>query len=353
MLGAAVGLLVARERRRAAVLVAGTLVVAGGAFAWLEHASGGWFGTYVFAVPGGHGLDARYVTLFFVSDLAQGFALTGATAGIIAMVARSRSGEGEGQGALVFTAVLVGAFCAAATSRMHVGGYVNVLMPWATLACVAFGVVASRLEARTQGTVPVVLVLAAALLQLMRFAYDPGEAIPTAAHVRAADALVARVRELEKDGDVMVHGQGHLTAHPHFHAVALQDLLRAGMSMPESIARAFRERRFAAFVIDDFDELTLDHLRVHTDLFTDVTSSYYVAERFDDRDPPHVVGWAPHPSWVLRPRVHRLEGWTEAALRRRQGIEAALAEERMRLAREGARVPVGSIEDEAARMDVR
>jgi hypothetical protein len=356
MLGAAVGLALTRERRRLAALAASAALVAGPVVVWLQHSTGGWFSYYVLSVPARHGLEIRFLSLFLISDVAQAFALAGATVAAVWTSARALSRRGDASPRdvddVVFGGTLAAAFIAAGTSRLHLGGFVNVLMPWSSMACIAFAVAASRLDAIADASRRgAVLVSAAALLQLMRFAYDPDEATPTLAHVRAANALDARVHALERTGEVFLHGTGHETSRPHFHAAALQDLLRAGAALPDDVVLAFRTQRFAAFVIDDFHELTLERLIRGAQLFPLVTSSYYVAERFDDRDPPPVVGWPAHPTWVLRPRARPLDGWSTPALLRRQAIEAALAEKRMRLARVGVIDAPESVEDEAARLD--
>jgi hypothetical protein len=133
--------------------------------------------------------------------------------------------------------------------------------------------------------------------------------------------------------------------------MALIDVMRSGLAIPESFARDIRERRFAACVIDEWSELSLDKiLGRRSELFEIILSNYYVAERWDDREMDAYVGRRVHPSWVLKPRAHPIEGATFKELDRRRLVEVGLAEERMRLAQAGVETPANAptTEDEAA-----
>jgi hypothetical protein len=147
-----------------------------------------------------------------------------------------------------------------------------------------------------------------------------------------------RIRELEKKGEVIVQGRGHLTQPRHFHAIALMDVMRGGLPIPADLVRGFEERRYAAFVVDEFGELTLEGiLGRRSELFDIVTRSYFIAQQLDDRERPPLVGWFAHPSWVMRPRKTPLTGLTPAQLERRHMIELGIADMRMRAVQAGAR----------------
>jgi hypothetical protein len=132
------------------------------------------------------------------------------------------------------------------------------------------------------------------------------------------------------------------------------DVLRAGLPIPEDLVRGLRARAYAAYVINEFPELSLEPvLGYRSPLYELVLRSYFVAERLDDREPPPVVGWIAHPSWVLRPRKVPLDGLTSAELERRQRLEVGLAELRMRARQAGARAQDdgADIEPLAAQLD--
>jgi hypothetical protein len=355
----AVGLAAFGKRRRALAFALGAALGIVPLFAWLHVTTGGWFDFYCVTMARAHGLDLSLFTLFFLVDLSNGFGLAAATAVLLAWLAREtflRPGtKARDPDLAVFACALAAAFAASASSRMHQGGHVNVLVLWSAFACVAFAVTATRAEriAKARDAGPLVgggLALAAAC-QLAHFAYDPGDATPSRHAGFDANLLGSRVHELEKSGEVFLTGRGHVTTPRHAHVMALIDVMRGGIGIPEAFANAIRERRYAAYVIDEWPELTLEAiLGRRSELFDLVLANYYVAERWDDRESDAVVGRRVHPTWVLKPRLHPITGATFEELDRRRLVEAGLAEERMRLAQAGVPAPVSAptTEEEAA-----
>lgn len=335
----ATGLLAARRVRRAVAFVAGGLTVVVPVFVALTTATHGWFSYYCFKMPASHGLETGLLSLFVV-DSTKIFAFVAATAIVLGTfvktalpLLRDRSTWPFEEKTTVFTAMLAAGFVTSATSRLHVGGHVNVLMFWTTFAAIAFGVAGGRIFA-TGGLAARGLVVGLAFLQIAHLLYDPGEAVPNAGRVRDAGILEARIRELEQRGPVLVTGRGHVSSPRHFHVMALIDVIRT-TGIPDELVRGLREQRYAAYVVDEFGELTLEAIVGHrSELFEHVMRNYFIAERLDDRAPPPVIGWA-HPSWVLIPRKHPLRDATVADLERRKTIEMGIAEMRMRKVQAG------------------
>jgi hypothetical protein len=119
--------------------------------------------------------------------------------------------------------------------------------------------------------------------------------------------------------------------------MALMDVMRAS-GIPSDLVRGLNERRYAAYVVDEFGELTLEAIVGHrSELFELVMRNYFVAQRLDDREPPPVVGWMAHPSWILLPRREPLLSQSVEELERRKTIEMGIAEMRMRTVQAGAR----------------
>jgi hypothetical protein len=327
----------------------GLLAITAGTMA-LDRSSGGWFSRYIFEIPSHHGIRSKLITLFLVVDASQAFALFAATVGLAILAYREtiiphRFGDDASGRLVFFTGCLLGAFGASAFSRWHVGGWPNVLMFWSTFACPALAAGASRLEAAARdspfgGTISFIT-CGAVLLQLGRFAYTPDEPYPTASARYYAGAIEDTVRDLEKSaGEVILLGRGHVTEPRHLHMAALADVLRAGLDVPHDLADGLRERKYAAFIVDDFTELSLEPLLEgrRSELFGLVTANYFVARRLDERVPRPIVGWVAHPSWILRPRQKPLIDFGPTSLQRRQRIEMGVAEERMREVQAGARL---------------
>jgi len=322
-----------------------------------------WFLRYCVAVPSHHGVDIDLITGLLVDDFGKGFLLFAVTVVVLGVwvvrLWRARRG-GSNDEAIVPGAILLAAFLSAATSRMHVGGWSNVLIGWVGFACVATAVALGRVET-TLGDAGLLVpaqigAMVLAATQLMHLAYDPKPACPDRQRVIDAGLFEDAVRAWEKRGDVIVPGRGHVTAHEHFHAMALFDVLRGGMPLPPDFVAALEQRKYAAYVVDEFGELTLEGILGHRSrLFALLERNYFLGKRLDDRERPPVVGWTAHPTWIFFPRKHPLGPIGDDALDRRMRIEMGLAEARMRQVQAGVPPEDGDevVEDQAAAIDAR
>ena len=358
----AVGLLAYGWKHASTFAAAAAAVVVGGILRY-DAATHGWFSFYVLELPSAHGIRSHLIPLFFVRDLATAFTMTITTFVLVfaagyAVIRRVRRQEASlAPAVLVTIAMLAASFSASAMSRLHNGGWDNVLAPWTTFACIGFGWAATELQRRAARTssshLAVGATCALAIAQFGLWRWDPAERGSTSDREEEARLVEARARDLERDGEVLMIGRGHVTRSRHFHRAALADVVRATNRVPADVVRAFESRRYAAVVIDEFQELGMEiMMERRSDFFALVTSNYFVADRWDDRVPPPAVGWWAHPSWVLRPRTAPLRGLTDDALERRQRIEVALADMRMRLRQAGVTTPPGAdIEQLAARIE--
>lgn len=349
----AVGLGAARRGRDALAFAAAALLVEVPTAAWLDATTGGFYRFYCVTVPSSHGMALKLFTVFFVRDVAKAWLLLAATTLVawqgLPLVQRAwRTKDalaGDDLRFVFFASQLGAAFAASASSRLHIGGWPNVLMFWSSFACPAVAVVATRLDAK--GVVAASLTTSAALLlQLGLFAFDPTDVIPEAPHQRAAARVRAVVARLEEHGEVFSLVRGHLTRTHHPHAAALNDVLRMpsskGGGVPPSILEAFTTQRFAGVVLNDMYDLDLRNIiGRRSELHDVVLARYFVAVRLgDERTAKAVIGFPARPTWVLRPRKHPLPDASAEELDRRAAIEQGLAEARMR--RVEATLPPGT-----------
>jgi len=314
-----------------------------------------WFYRYCVEYPSHHGVDPDLITGLLSDDFGKGFLLFGVTVIVLAVwAARVWRERRDGSESLAAGAILFGAFVSAAASRLHVGGWSNVLIGWVAFACVAVAVALDRACVTLDRPAAHACAMVLAATQLMHFVYDPKTAAPDAQRVTDANIFRDEVRTWEKRGDVIVPGRGHVTANEHFPAMALMDVLRGGGPLPPDFVDALEHQKFAAYVVDEFGELTLEAIIGHrSELFALVERNYFVGRRLDDRERPPVIGWIAHPSWVMFPRKHPLGEVGDAALDKRLKIEMGLAEARMRQVQAGV-TPEGDeldIEDQAAALD--
>ncbi len=341
----AVALLLGRERGRAAAFggAAATIMAAG--TAWLHVTTDGWFTYYVIRMPFVHGMHSEYVTSFFVQDLTRGFTLTIATAAFAIGLARDRRKD------TVFACMLVAGFLASATSRLHPGGWDNVLLFWTPFAIAGVAIVCTRAdEALRDRWLARAAVAALVTVQFGLWSYDVHAMHSREWQQKLVDEFEDRVHALEaSDGEVLVTGSGHVTTPRHFHMAALVDVVRADGRLPEAIARSLSEHRFADIVIGTAAELQMPQLPAFDQqLFRLVAAHYYVAERLPDRPPP-VVGFAARSLYVLRPRTRVLDPADLVLLMRRHQLEVVVAENRMQMkaAKVAPRADEANIEDMA------
>ncbi len=212
-----------------------------------------WFWYYTMQLPRQHPVAAASLSEFWTVDVAAipvAFGLGAAY--LIHRVARER-------GAAIDHLVFAGAMLACAwLSRLHGGGFVNVLMPLHAAIAIAAG---CSWGSAAVGSGPRWLrpAIGAALVgQFVLLVYDPSSAVPSARHRTAFDALVERIREI--DGPVIVPYHGHLTAlagkERHAHTMAVADVLRGTDRALRSrlylaIDERIERREFGAIVLDD------------------------------------------------------------------------------------------------------
>jgi len=330
ILGGVSALVLRREWKRAVVFAAASGAVIGVLILRLQATSGGWFKYYVLKMPVAHGMSWSLVPAFFFEDLPHAWAWAIATAALVAgfAVRPSRARDDT-----VFICFLAASFGAAMTSRLHIGGWSNVLSFWTSFGSAAIAIYASRLEAALADSTDALDEASKALLpvvvaaQLLSCAYAPGDRIPARSTVHRFASMVNDIRELEKNGEVITFGRGHLTSARHFHVAALIDVVTVEHAVPAEVLRAFREQRFAAVVIDNLDDLWMPlHPEIDGELFYVVAAGYSVARRIDERVPPPILGWPARPRWVLVPRKQPLDERDHTLLVRRTLAELNLAQ---------------------------
>jgi hypothetical protein len=333
--------------------------------AFLDARSGGWFRYYVVHVPGAHGLTWALAREWLPDDVGGGFLLVASTLAMGALAVRLRAGAKKIEHPeLLFTCLLVAGFVASVSSRLHIGGWVNVLAPWTSLACVGVGIVATRIEQSCESSprrsMVRGLVAAAMVGQLALWLYDPRPHVPDHDLATSTEQFHAIVQELEQRGDGDGHGhgevlvvpRGHVTQKRHFQMAALADVVRADGHSPPDLVDALRTRRFAAIIDDARDAGPLGWrwpaamLEDIDDLRIPLFSSYFVARRIDDTTARLVTSAPGKPRWVLLPRTMPLTLAPEE-LAARHLREIRLAQERADLVRRGAEPPFSEAEIEA------
>lgn len=212
------------------------VVAMGAAVGVLHLASDGWSTFYLFEMPRHHGVEASKFVGYWTEDFPP--MLPATVLGVLACVLRRH----EPRHALFLAAFGAGGLLASWFSRMHAGGFDNVLMYGFAGACVLGPIGATGLGRFGP------LLLLAQFAWLGQQAWSRGSAtlLPSAAHRQAHDELAAFVRA--QPGPVWLPGHGAITRRAGkgtgAHGMAIFDLLQV---LPDLDVRILHDpRRLAA-----------------------------------------------------------------------------------------------------------
>jgi hypothetical protein len=222
----------------------------------LDGFTGDWYRYYVFSELSGQGWAAPEWLDFWRTDLFSHLwplcvLLVVAVSVVSGLALRSRqagSGRAAEQAAVVGApfgfqlAAIVGLLAAAWFSRLHTGGYLNVLMP-AYAGCALIGGLAYG-QLRRHGMFAALLATAAIVVQLVVLAYPVTAQIPTRADRIAGTELLAALRKLP--GPVLV------LRHPWYGTLAGKDSFAQGEGISDALrSQAVRGARILRASLPD------------------------------------------------------------------------------------------------------
>jgi hypothetical protein len=231
----------------------------------LDGATDGWFSFYIFELPRMHAFLPEKTIRFWLFDVGQPLSIAlGLSLVTIGLMLRKPN-----KNDFIFFFLLLGGMVGAAWfSRMHDGGYNNVVMPAYAFLAMLFGMGIHTLTAsgeespagllgidqRHFGTAVMVL----CLIQFLSLSYDPRLQLPTAADRQAADSFSSTLKAFE--GDVLVPYHGELASRSGklfcAQGMALNDVLRMEDSkiqrkLEDEIATAIQSGTYDAIVLDE------------------------------------------------------------------------------------------------------
>jgi len=303
IVGSLAALAVGRRWRHLVLFTAISAALCFGSVALLNQATSG-FTYYCFRVPMANGIKANLAAQYFITDLplyAPLIALIAVSAlkGMLRLKGSDRNEESDSASSSQL--IPAAAWClmglgGSLLSRAHWGGDQNVLMAGfiglTLLACM----LAAAMETRSSRIG--VALYALALAQLITLVYRPDAQIPTAASRSAGEKYQAKVRELEKDGEVLCLDHGHMSSIRHFHLMGMLDVVGFEKELPGSVVSALRSHRYAAILSDAKPEPTgalAELARTYQVEGSLHLSSSWIATGFPTPAPGREV-------WVLRPR---------------------------------------------------
>jgi hypothetical protein len=270
-----------RPRRMIAGLIT-LLAGISGSILLMNHLTGGWYSYYLFGTTSkGLSWVLRTAVFFIPVDLLQPLGL--AFLIILASVLYVRPAF-RGRSTQFYLFVSFAIYASIWYLRSHYGSAVNTLMPAYAWSAVLFGVGLHRLRSwlgsnqfpnaqRCQ-----VLLLSAALVQIIGFIYHPGRYVPSAATREARQGFEKQLSSLPGDILVINHSYDAIQAGKNPHAVfdAFSIILYSPPSATRSayiadLRRAFETHLYAGIVLDntvdtynnDADWLPADFLNLY------------------------------------------------------------------------------------------
>ncbi len=226
----------------------------------------GWFTYYVLRLPSGHALLPYMVKRFWTHDILPHFTL----AMVFMLTWLYLCGREHGEALGFWMVVFVGLVGSAWLSRVHEGGYLNVLMPAHLAFALGLGMFSGWLTTRVElsglrwgGRVFI-------LLQLLLLLYNPLPLRPSPRNVQAGYKLLNVLVHIR--GEVLIPYHGYLAEmagkRSFAHEMAISDVLRGdpggwGTYLDEEYQKALGEHRFQAIVLDQEDWRYIEVVRQH------------------------------------------------------------------------------------------
>lgn len=259
-------LLLVTRRRVATPALATLLILALGSTLILDAITDGWYRYYVFGELAGQPWAPHEWVQFWSGDILGPewplalIVLAGACAGL----QRARYRVSLSSPTVYLGVAVVGLIASAWVSRLHTGGYANVLIPAYAATALLAGLACAELLRSRRGIVPAIMA-GVLVLALARLAYPIGAQIPTTVDRTAGAQLMARLRTLSGPVVVLRHPwYATLTGHGSFaQGEGITDVLRSSdprgaNALRASLPHALDADHVQAVVLDgDFDALVL------------------------------------------------------------------------------------------------
>jgi len=246
--------------RRIVTGVLSFLVLLGGSIFALNHATHGWYSFYVFGATRGLGWLPRQAVLYLPETILSpvGISLLLVLAALLLKPVSLRS-----RAASYYIVASVAVYGAIGFIYAHNGATVNALIPAYAWTAVLFGLALVRLlnvldeNPSAYAQAGTTIVLAATLVQLAMFTYNPGRYIPTKAVIQTRQSLIDQIRAIPGEVYITNHSWDNVLAgkQPHAEMEALGAVMEAPtgsirLRLLAEMQQAVDTHRFSAFVLD-------------------------------------------------------------------------------------------------------
>jgi 4-amino-4-deoxy-L-arabinose transferase-like glycosyltransferase len=249
----------------------------------LDLIHGGWYRYYMFYLPRHHALTTSMFIDFWTKDLLLSLPIACLLSVVYVVHTLRRK---AGIDSLFYLFAAAGMIGGAWFSRLHSGGYSNVLLPAYAMLCLLFGLGLRNLgdlstpASPPRRTLVQILAYALGIGQFAMLVYNPWKQIPTEEDRKAGERLIRAMSAVE--GEVWLPWHGYLPTlagkKACAHSMAVIDVVRGdkgetGVGLENEMKQAIRAKRFAAVILDvawNDDEFQAAY-RLDRHIFTDPT----------------------------------------------------------------------------------
>lgn len=233
--------------------------------------TGGWFYFYIFELPKQHGIQMSWIHKFWTRDILSHYAIAFLISVFFLwqLIARSRISDG-----IFYLLLYVGMVATAWYSRLHPGGYDNVLIPAYAIISIYFGLgmnialgymdnrniiirnITNRLSWGKNRHAELLLYIAC-ICQFAALLYNPAKQLPTRADFEAGQKFIELLSET--DGEVFVPMHGYMPSlagkKTWMHGMSMNDVFIGGNEavkneLDNELNNAIRTGFFDVIILD-------------------------------------------------------------------------------------------------------
>ncbi|MBN1902703.1 glycosyltransferase family 39 protein, partial [Candidatus Sumerlaeota bacterium] len=240
--------------------LATTITAVGGMSLLVNIITRKWYYYYVFFLPGkGDIVTENYIAFWtrdIFSPLCIGFGIS------VVFIVIELSGKSKERG-MFYLLLFLGFIFSSWMSRLHAGGWLNVLTPGYAVILIVFVIGMSRLAEHSERNpspfkkfIPIILYLLC-LLQFSLASYNPMSQIPTQEDRKAGEYLIQTMKNI--DGEIFVPYHSYLAEmagkKSYMHVYALFDISRGdvtpiGREFLDDLIDGIRNQKFKAIFLD-------------------------------------------------------------------------------------------------------
>jgi 4-amino-4-deoxy-L-arabinose transferase-like glycosyltransferase len=233
----------------------------------------GWYYFWNFTLPTAHRWNNKYLILYWTYDLIKPYAVS-ILFGIVFLVATRNNNKNT---FYFYISLIAGVVISTWLSRLHYGGYSNVLIP-AYLLVTVIGIIGYKLIPdvfgdRSDKKLLLTIFSLALLFQYTTLLYSPRDQIPTKEDEKAGWALVEKIKSYE--GDVFIYSNPYLARlagkKVYAHSLLIRDLIESNTNYSEPMRNEFftalKRHKFA--IVIDYPQLDFSPLNKYYTLKED------------------------------------------------------------------------------------